>query len=460
MTLFDRPIATETYAAIRFGTGFPTRGAPVTAESILARVQGPDHIGQRFGQAGFAETTRLHRTLLDARKAFRADKKGAEERLKAQRKQNAALRFATLATDLARAVDSDDPLRERLQWFWTNHFATQPRNTHLRTVQGGYVQEAIRPHMTGRFSDLLKAAITHPMLLLSLNQIGSIGPNSVVGVRYKAGLNENLARELIELHTMGVGAGYSQTDVTELAELLTGMHYSIAKGESFNPLMAEPGAEQVLGVRYGNDGLAQEGDIHAVLEDLAAHPATATHISRKLAVHFVADKPDPDLVEHMAQAYRLSDGDLVAVYAALLEHPAAWRDFGAKIKMPLDYVASALRALGMSGKDIIGLKTRRVKVWFERPMRLMGQPFNEPPGPDGFPERAEAWVQPYGLAARIAWAMEAVKCAPDGPPDPRRFVMHALGDVASARLIWAAGAAETRIDGVGIVLSSAEFNRR
>jgi uncharacterized protein (DUF1800 family) len=144
----------------------------------------------------------------------------------------------------------------------------------------------------------------------------------------------------------------------------------------------------------------------------------------------------------------------------MLEHPAAWADFGAKVKMPMDYIASVLRALGVSGDTLLELSYKRVKGYIDQPMRLMGQPFNAPLGPDGFAEDAGTWVQPYGLAARIAWAMSVAKRMSIDPPDPRVFVAEALGDAASTRVTWAAGAAETRFEGVGIVLSSAEFNRR
>ncbi len=461
MTLFDQPISAETYAAIRFGMGFPTLEGPLTPEGMLQRLLGPDRIGARFVQPGFAEATDMHRAVLDGRKALRAGKEGAEANLMVHRKRAVFFRFANLGTDLARAIETDDPLRERLQWFWTNHFATLPRNAHLRTVQCGYVQDAIRPNMTGRFADLLKAAVTHPVMLMSLDQIGSVGPNSVIGIKRGRGLNENLARELIELHTLGVGAVYSQTDVTQLAELLTGMNYTVNSGERFQSTDGRTGRGTGPWRQLRRAGGSQRSTISTpcwktwprIRRQPRISAASWPYISWPIS-------PIPIWSRIWRRLSARSDGLLTHVYAAMLEHPAAWRDFGAKVKMPLDFMASALRAMGVSGEDILGLKSKHTRRKLETPLRLMGQPFNAPTGPDGFSEDARIWVQPYGLAARIAWAMDAAKRVPGGPPDPREFVVHALGDAASTRLVWAAGAAETRREGVGIVLSSAEFNRR
>ena len=190
------------------------------------------------------------------------------------------------------------------------------------------------------------------------------------------------------------------------------------------------------------------------------HPATAAHIARKLAVHFVADDPDPGLVAAMTAAFRDTGGDLPSVYRAMLDHPAAWRGFGAKVKPPFELIASGMRALGLQEVHIRQMKRNRIRRHIVLPLRRMGQSYMAPPGPDGWPEEAEAWIQPQGLAARIAWAMEASQMRQVAPPDPRAFVDTALGEAASGRLIWAAGAAETRRQGVGLVLASAEFNRR
>jgi uncharacterized protein (DUF1800 family) len=462
MTLFDGPIGPETYAAIRFGCGLPQRGAPVTPEAMLARLQGPDEMLRAYPRLTFEEGMALGREIAAVRKEMRSGVEDAATRLKAGRKALNQSILRGLATEVMRNVETDDPLRERLQRFWENHFAARAKIGLMRAGADSYADQAIRPHIAGRFADMLKSAVTHPIMLTYLDQAGSVGPNSPRGQRKGSGLNENLAREVLELHTLGVGAPYTQGDVTQFAELLTGLNASIAKGMTFNPRYAEPGAETLLGVTYGGDDPADLADIHAALDDLARHPSTAAHISRKLAVHFVSDDPDPDLVAAMTAAYRRSDGLLPEVYAAMLSHPASWRDFGAKVKTPMDFVTSALRALDVRAGDLQALskKANRLRETLLFPLRRMGQPYHQPPGPDGFPENADAWIQPFGLAARIAWALQALQVFVAAPPDPRGFVDAALADAASGRLIWAAGAAETRSDGVAIVLASAEFNRR
>jgi uncharacterized protein (DUF1800 family) len=187
---------------------------------------------------------------------------------------------------------------------------------------------------------MLMAVATHPAMLLYLDQAQSVGPNSARGARRDRGLNENYARELMELHTLGVGAVYSQDDVRQLAELLTGLAVDPVAGFVFDARRVEPGPERVLGRDYAGDGIEA---IRAVLADLAARPETARHLAHKLAVHFVADDPDPGLVTAMEAAFRDSGGDLVAVTAALLAHPAAWAEAAAKARQPFDFVVAALR---------------------------------------------------------------------------------------------------------------------
>lgn len=460
--LFDRPIAPETFAVIRYGTGFPARDVPVTATDILTRLTGPDHMAAAHPFLGFDDGLRLGRALRRAQKAQRMSgmAKGMVDEQKAARRAINAAFAGTFLSDMARRVDSDDPFRERLTAFWLDHFTARDKSVHLRAGHGGYAAQAIRPHLTGRFADLLRAASLHGFMLLYLDQSQSYGPNSPAGLNSGKGLNENLAREMLELHSLGVDGSYDQGDVTELAELLTGLTFTRQGRVEFRPRRAEPGAETVLGRRYGGAGKARLADIEAALDDLATHPDTAAHICRKLAVHFVADDPDPDLVAAMTDAYARSGGVLAEVYAAMLDHPAAWAGFGAKIKWPADFMASAARALGLSGSELRRIKPSQVSKWFIGPMRRMGQQYRHAPGPDGWPEAAEAWVNPSGVAARIAWAMGAARRMRGRVGDPRDFVTDALGDAAGGRLIWAAGAAESRQDGIGIVLASAEFNRR
>ena len=220
---------------------------------------------------------------------------------------------------------------------------------------------------------MLKAVVTHPFMLAYLDQISSVGPASQVGKRRGRGLNENLAREVLELHTLGVGGAYGQTDVRQLAELMTGLTYSPRNGFTFEARMSEPGAETILGKRYGGEH-AHLGDILDAMEDLAAHPDTARHLARKLAVNLVSDNPDPALVDHMAAAYMATDGDLSAVYTAMLEHRSAWVPLGEKAKKPFDFIVSALLALGLSGRELVDMEVKAWRQLLFRPLVTMGQP--------------------------------------------------------------------------------------
>jgi uncharacterized protein (DUF1800 family) len=256
---------------------------------------------------------------------------------------------------------------------------------------------------------------------------------------------------------MGVGAAYDQTDVRQLALLLTGLTYDDRRGFSYDDRMAEPGPKTVLGQTYDGPG---EAAIAAFLRDLSVRPDTAHHIARKLAVHFLSDAPDPAVVDAMAAAWTASGGDLMQVYAALLHHPAALSEPAAKARQPWDYLAAALRGLGIRGEDVMGWPDERLRDALILPLRAMGQAWKSPPGPDGWGEAIETWITPQGLAERISWAMRwpAELAAP--LPDPQAFAQTVLADRAAPATLWACERAENRAEGVGIVLASPEFNRR
>ncbi|MCV2880459.1 DUF1800 domain-containing protein [Actibacterium sp. XHP0104] len=444
-------------SAIRFGYGLaPSAAPPASAGAMLARLTGPDRMAQAMPIARFGDMlprVAEFRALNRQRKAMGRDSP-AQEAIKALRREMRGDRQNALVTNLYRAARAEDALRERLVRFWADHFTALGKNPILRALEFGYVEEAIRPNITGTFAGLLKAAVTHPMMLHYLDQARAVGPNApeAKGTR---GLNENLAREVLELHTLGVGAPYGQNDVRELAELFTGMTVNSEQVFNFYPRLAEPGAEEVLGQRYGgaNPRLA---DIHDALDDLARHPATARHIASKLAVHFVADDPDAGLVDHIAAAYTQTGGDLMACYGALLDHPAAWAAEAQKARQPFDFVAASLRALDapMPEGDKAPLRL------FSRPMAEMGQPIEGPIGPDGWPEEAQYWITPQGMAARIQWAARAPSALMPDLPDPRAFAEAALGGMVPDDLRFAAAGAESRPVGVALVLASPAFQRR
>lgn len=451
-------------AEIRFGCGrAPQIPAPTSVEAMLAGLHGPDTAAQAYPierfEVFFASRLPPFVALSHLRSRAKGTPLAEDARLRAAEilRDARRARAGWLSAHVARRITSATPLRERLETFWADHFTALGKANVLRMATSPYIQSAIRPHLTGRFEDMLIAAVTHPLMLQYLDQHVSAGPNSAQALKHpgKKGLNENLARELLELHTLGVDGAYTQTDVRQLAELLTGLTYTTQKGTLFNPALAEPGAEQVLGKTYGAGQPALE-DIHAVLRDLARHPATARHMAHKLAVHFVSDRPDPDLVKALTEAWRDTGGDLPEVYRAMLAHPGAWDPAPGNAKQPLDFIASACRALEVP-HDILNA---RVKLALTDPLRLMGQVWQTPIGPDGFPEEDAAWITPQGLAARLQWGFVLPQVLLKRRlPDPREFVETALGPRAPDAVRFAAGAAETRADGIGVVLASPAFQR-
>lgn len=452
---------TAVIAAFRFGFGLPmVANTPQTAEDMLLSLSGPDRGRLIWPGPTPDEVLATYRAAMAARRAAQGQARKTPAR-RAHKRALAEVRLQEtgfLRRILARAIDSPDPFRERLALFWHDHFTAIPRLRDQMALTASRGEHAIRPHLAGRFADMLRAAILHPALLIGLDQIASTGPNSPVGRERRKGLNENLARELLELHTLGAGAGYSQQDVTELAALLTGLDINGEIGLSFEAKRSEPGAEVVLGTRYGGTGMKP---ILKVLDDLARHPETARHLARKLAVHFLSDDPDPGLIEAMAQDYLDQDTRLLPVYARLLQAPQARVPHMAKARQPVEFMACALRALGLSGAEVMKMADGPFDRLIRQPMAVMGQPWEAPRGPDGWPEAPGAWISPQGLAARISWSMEVPgRLVAGGMPDPRHLMDRALGPLAGPALQQAVSRAASPREGVGLVLAAPEFNRR
>lgn len=453
-------------AEIRFGCGLsPSLPKPGDAGDILVGVTGPDAMAKRFPIEDFdvyrdrvVAATTAARARNKATDPAKKDAFREENRLINRDANRARAGWAT--QHFLRWAHTTTGFRERLVAFWADHFTAQGKTGVMRFAGSAFVESAIRPHLSERFSDLLFAATTHPVMLDYLDQTVSVGPNSVAKSRNKKlrGLNENLARELMELHTLGVDGPYTQADVRQLAELLTGLTFFPRDGFQFRAAFSEPGAETILGRSYGDE--ASLDNVRAALDDLSTHPATARHIARKLAVHFVSDDPDPALVDHVAKRYRASGGALDQVYAALLEHPAAWDEDLHNVKPPLDFIASAFRALHLSAEPIRSAKFGKFFVTIFAPLALMGQPWRSPGGPDGWAEEDEVWITPQNIAARLRWAMEVpqIYCRP--LPDPREFAEQALGSRATEAVRFAAAAAESRAEAIGLVLCAPAFQRR
>lgn len=447
-------ISTNTLAHIRFGFGFrPDSQSIGGPQDLLGQVE-------RTSAAEFTQDAVARRALLERyRVASRKERKGELPKadVKAINQDISRLIVKDFRRVLSNQVTSPAGFAERLVAFWADHFTVSARGRLLSLLRAAFVEEAVRPNIGGSFGDMLVASTLHPGMLVYLDQNSSIGPNSMAGLDRNKGLNENLAREILELHTLGVGSGYSQVDVTQFAELLTGIRFT-KHGVQFMPRFAEPGAETVLGVSYGSKS-GSLADVEEALRDIALRPETARHLARKLVVHFVDDMPNEKLVEHIAQAYLSSGGDLMETYGALLEHPAAWAEELRKVKQPRDYVVSSLRAFGFDAGFIADLTEKEIRNGIYHPLSSMGQVPNRPSGPDGWPEEASAWITPATLSARIQWSVElARKFGQD--LDPRAFLKGALSDAASQNTSFLVAGSEAKWEGVTLVLASPEFNRR
>jgi uncharacterized protein (DUF1800 family) len=377
---------------------------------------------------------------------------------------------------------------ERLVWFWSNHFCVSADKGNVRQICGAYEREAIRANVLGRFGDMLLAAESHPAMLVYLDNAGSIGPDSLAGLRQRRGLNENLAREILELHTLGVRSVYSQEDVTRFANVITGWTRvpfrqdaraeasssprgalaSEASGQrassitrapdtrpepgssarggefEFNPRMHQPGAQTVIGRSYPESGVEQG---RAVLATLARHPATAKHVATKLARHFVADEPPPALVDRLAKRFLASEGDLKAVSKELVSAPEAWEAPRAKLKRPGEWVIGALRAVGAAPPEIGPMMQGH---------NLLGEPLWRPTAPKGFPDESTPWLD--GLAQRLDIANQFARRA--GEVDAREVFEETLAPIASSETRQAITRAESRPQALALLFMAPEFQRR
>lgn len=445
-------------AQIRFGFGLSESSKPkLSIRDLLKEVGQLDPVEQSFASIDTKTVLKLAKTQGDNNKARRKSVSGSEAEGDRLSDQIRDTRLENLRSVVARAVLSNNGFRERLVSFWADHFTVSARNRILQIGIFAMLDQAIRPNISGRFANLLKAADMHPAMLLYLDQQGSFGPNSQIGKRRKKGLNENLARELLELHTLGVGGGYAQKDVRQLAELLTGLRHS-QEGQHFVAKVAEPGSETVLGKSYGG-GSESQAHIEAFMDDISVHPQTARHLARKLVIHFITPDPDPQLIEDMAAEYLSRDGDLMAFYEVMLSHPSAWDTVPRKVKQPFDYVISGMRAMGVDQTRLSKMKQQALGRQVVAPMRLMGQTMFRPNGPNGWPEEEAAWITPVNLSGRVQWSMEMASWY-GKRVYPRALVDRALGQFASDGLRFAVSRSETRREGIALILASPEFNRR
>ena len=367
--------------------------------------------------------------------AFRAAAQGNDQERRDARQQ-ARRRLVAIAAAESRAalterVTTTRPFVERLVAFWSNHLCVSiGAKILVAPLAGSYERDAIRPHVLGRFADMVLASAKHPAMLVYLDNLQSIGPSSR-GARAGGrggpqtpvpgsgapgrGLNENYARELLELHTLGVNGGYTQQDVQELARMLTGWTVSgLARpgrrpqargrrapgaagnqdggfGFRFEELLHEPGAKTVLGVKYLESGVA-EGE--RAIRDLCRHPSTARFVATKLVSHFISDHPPAAAIDRIATVFQKSDGDLRAVATALIDVPEGWTDAGRKFRTPQDWLIAMLRAFNAT----------EVSDTVMPVLRQLRQPWWSPSSPKGFSDATTDWADPDSLLNRAELA--------------------------------------------------------
>jgi uncharacterized protein (DUF1800 family) len=367
------------------------------------------------------------------------------------------------------AVHSEESFRERLVHFWTNHFAVSTDKVIVLGLAGALENEAIRPHIGGSFSDMLLAVESHPAMILYLDNQQSAGPNSQLAQKLerrrargkndidrKIGINENLAREILELHTLGVNSGYSQKDVTTFATALTGWSVgggrgAFASGDPgtflFRPMLHEAGTKEILGKRYSEQGDAQ---VHAVLKDLGNHPATAKHIATKLVRHFIADDPPASAIDSVSKSFLDSHGDLPTVHRAVVENQLAWQATQSKFKTPHEFVVSTLRAF-----DYVPNKPREIAAPFE----LLGQRPYAPGSPAGWADQAGQWDGPDALMKRIEWSTQVGQRAASRV-DPIKLADDMLSTSITDHTKTAIARASSKAQAMTLLLMSPEFQRR
>jgi uncharacterized protein (DUF1800 family) len=348
------------------------------------------------------------------------------------------------------ALDAEIGLTERLVWFWSNHFCISADK--IQSMSGAYEREAIRPHVLGRFADLLLAVEGHPAMLYYLDNFVSMGPNSIAGVNRSRGLDENFARETMELHTLGVHSGYTQDDVIAFAKVLTGWTLVQPDGIpdrggefAFNPRLHEPGEQKIMGKVYADEGVEQG---RAVLKDLARHPATATHLATKLVRHFIADEPPAALVERMAKVFLDTDGDLREVAKAMVLADESWTQPPAKLKSASEWHVGMIRASGIAQID---------PERFTNEQTLLGERLWGPPSPKGYPDDEASWLDSMGrrldIANKFAERM-AVRV------DPETVMESVLGSTVSTEVRQAVGRADSRQQALALLFMSVEMQRR
>jgi uncharacterized protein (DUF1800 family) len=440
------------HALNRFGLGARSgeaRSAALSDPRGWLRIQLQPRNALLPADAGLPGPDEVASALARQREAQRQAQRGGDaEAVRAARLTFADLIRRESSATLDQRVRTETPFVERLVAFWSNHLCVSTAaSPAVAAWAGHYERTAIRPHVLGRFEDMVLAATLHPAMLLYLDNVRSVGPDSQVGLATGRrgngrGLNENHARELLELHTLGVGGGYTQADVEAAARVLTGWTVDPGNGAAnamtrprlpgrqrpgaavaatapvagpagsvFRPEIHEPGTKEVLGTRYGPGG-AEEAE--ALVRDLARHPSTATFVATKLARHFVADEPPAAAVTRLAAVFRDSGGDLRQVALSLVEVEEAWGPANRKLRTPQEWAVAALRA-----SDARSFPPALLPV-----LRELRHPLWAPAAPKGFDDVTRAWADPDALMNRAELARTLAARLTRGPDaaDPRRLL--------------------------------------
>jgi uncharacterized protein (DUF1800 family) len=425
------------HALIRFGLG-RKQAEPLPADPrswLRGQLEGPD-----------PDLARPAPNLADMFAAQAQDKQAPQPA--GQPSRVSLLWKAELGAIMANLVSTEMPFRERLVWFWANHFTVSRKRGDVTVALGPYLRDAIRPHVTGRFVDMLMAVMTHPAMLRYLDNVGSVGPDSPVGQRRHQGLNENLARECLELHTVTPAAGYTQKDVTAFAAALTGWSIELQRanpGFTFRDAAHEPGWQTVMGRSFPP---GMQGGVEA-LTWLGQHPATYHNLASKLAVHFVDDRPPPATVRRIEDALHGSGGNLKAAALAVVDLPEAWQPPLGKLRTPFDFVTAVLRAIGFAPEQPL-----QTAQW----MTLLGQEPLAAPLPNGWPDQAADWTGGESLLRRVDWSYAIAGKQPN--LDPMQTAETALGPLGSAETLDQVRRAGSRREALTLLFAAPEFQRR
>jgi uncharacterized protein (DUF1800 family) len=473
----------------RFGFG-PRFGATIPeaadAEAMLlaeierpdaARVSGPGLLASDAAlRADYEERERLkaerrefaarHKKAMAAEKAMASasaandmssaspaekGKQGVKARFHVTRDVRRTIFADECAAHVSAALTANVGLAERLVWFWSNHFCVSTKSGGFKAVVGAYEREAIRPYVFGKFADMVQAVGRHPAMLMYLDNVRSFGPNSRIGLAHGRGLNENLARETLELHTLGVRTVYTQADVTNFSKVLTGWGIVPLRSDEhggqfeFSEARHEPGPQTVIGKVYPDTGVEQG---RAVLADLAHHPATAHHIATKLVIHFIADEPPQALVKRLAARFLDTGGDLKEVTKTLVTSEEAWNTPRTKLKRPAEWAVAALRSVG-AGSEKVGMVTEA--------QNMLSEPLWHAPSPKGYSDQSSEWIG--GIAERLDIATFIARRV-QLPAHPTEVLDRTLGPLASADTRKTVSRAADGTQALALLLMAPEFQMR